>query len=128
MSISETIQDRKSQVPPGSVPAGESQMAGIVGELTGLMARAIEGSAGLHQFERELLDRLLRIGGVLLDRFLEAQGDGDRGETLSSSVGCVQRSETHRHVVVRNTETHHHTIGWRRPSRPGTHCGNIAVK
>ena len=56
--------------------------------------RAAEEGVGCHEFEREVLDRLLRVGHSVMSVFISQQGDGDLGETVVTSDGAVvYRSE-----------------------------------
>lgn len=47
---------------------------------------AAQGTS-LREFERELFDRLLKMGRAAMDQFLVLQGDGDRGETVDDEEG-----------------------------------------
>jgi len=64
----------------------------IVQQLDDFVTSSVEQAAGLHEFERGLLDRLLEIGRELTDRFLSRQGDGNLGETLKRDDATVHRS------------------------------------
>lgn len=59
-------------------------MAEGIGEFVEQAAR--EGTS-LREFEREIFDRLLKMGQAATEQFLALQGDGDLGETLTDEEG-----------------------------------------
>lgn len=71
--------------------------------LKDFVSQAARDGASLYDVERGTLDWLLTMGQVAVDLFLEAQGDGDLGESVSTETGAVlKRSET---VVPRPLRT-----------------------
>ena len=64
----------------------------IVSQLSGFVTESVEGGIGLHEFERGLFRRLLKIGGQFLEQFLAEHGDGDLGETVVHDEAALHRS------------------------------------
>jgi hypothetical protein len=64
-------------------------------------AAAAEGRP-LHEVERDLWRRLLRLGHAALDQFLQLQGDGDLGETVTLPSGqtCQRFEQRHERRYV----------------------------
>jgi hypothetical protein len=58
-------------------------LVGLAGEIGAYVERAAREGISLRDFERNLFDRLLKIGYVAVEQFLAMQGDGDLGETVS---------------------------------------------
>jgi hypothetical protein len=71
---------------------GKTDTAQIVQQLDDFVTRSVGQAAGLHEFERGLLDKLLEIGGQLTDQFLSQLEDGDLGETFERDDATVYRS------------------------------------
>jgi hypothetical protein len=64
-------------------------------DLAGFVQQAVQGGASLDQMERGALQRALRIGNAAVEMFLQAQGNGDLGESLVTSEGKqLYRSDT----------------------------------
>lgn len=64
----------------------------IIGQLTDFVTASVDKARSMLEFERGLLDRLLELGRQLTDQFLEAQPDGDQGETTHLEDATVHRS------------------------------------
>ncbi len=71
--------------------------AAIVNQLTNYVATSVDDGRSMYEFERELLDRLLKLGKDLTDQYLKAQPDGDLGETTSIDDSILHRSEKKPH-------------------------------
>lgn len=75
----------------GSRRSAEAQSARTLAacgvELEEWVERAAREGTSLREFERNLLDRLLRLGHAATEQFLALQGDGDLGETTTDDVG-----------------------------------------
>lgn len=68
-----------------------AEMAEGIGEF---VERAAADGVSLRELEREVFDRLLKMGRTATDQFLALQGDGDRGETVVDDEGrTLYRSE-----------------------------------
>jgi hypothetical protein len=64
-------------------------------ELHDLVRSSVQEGATLDQLERAVFQRVLAMGRTALDLFVHAQGDGNLGETLTTTEGTsLQRSET----------------------------------
>lgn len=64
-------------------------------DLLGFLHRSVQEGASLDEVERGTFQRLLRMGHVSVDLFLQAQGDGDLGQSVTTEQGDVlYRSET----------------------------------
>ncbi len=62
-------------------------------ELHRYVHEAAQQGKPLHEVERRVLDEVLHIGFVALEYFFGCQGDGDLGETVTTSEGRqLQRS------------------------------------
>lgn len=59
-------------------------MALAIGEF---VERAEEEGTSLREFERDVFDRLLKMGHAATEQFLAMQGNGDRGETVNDEDG-----------------------------------------
>jgi hypothetical protein len=57
--------------------------------LAGFVEQAVREGASLDHVEREALQRILAIGRAAVDLFLDAQGDGDLGEQVTTAEGTV---------------------------------------
>lgn len=73
---------------------GESQVKSQWGSLVGMaegigkfVERAAADGTSVREFEREILDRLLKMGHAAIEQFLALQGDGDLGETITDEQG-----------------------------------------
>jgi hypothetical protein len=72
-------------------------------DLTGFVGQAVQEGAELDPVERGALARVLAMGRAAVDLFLAAQGDGDRGASVTGVEDVVrQRSAT---VVARPLRT-----------------------
>jgi len=58
-------------------------------DLAGFVQQAVREGASLDHLERGALQRVLDIGHAAVDMFLEAQGDGDLGDTVVTAEGTV---------------------------------------
>jgi len=56
-------------------------------EIGEFVEAAAEGGMSMRDFERNLLDQLLRLGFAATEQFLALQGNGDRGETVTDDDG-----------------------------------------
>ena len=64
-------------------------------DLAGFVRQAVQEGASLDDLERGAFGRVLRMGHAAVDMFLEAQGDGDLGDAVTTAEGTVlQRSAT----------------------------------
>jgi hypothetical protein len=64
-------------------------------DLAGFVRQAVHEGASLDHLERGALQRVLDIGHAAVDMFLEAQGNGDLGDTVVTAEGTVlSRSDT----------------------------------
>jgi hypothetical protein len=64
-------------------------------DLAGFVRRAVQEGASLDHLERGALQRVLDIGHAAVDMFLEAQGNGDLGDSVITAEGTViYRSDT----------------------------------
>jgi hypothetical protein len=63
--------------------------------LTGFVQQAVKEGASLDHLERGALQRVLEIGHAAVNMFLEAQGDGDLGDSVTTAEDTVlYRSDT----------------------------------
>lgn len=62
-------------------------LAGLAEKLGGFVEQAAREGTSLREFEREIFDRVLKMGRVATEQFLALQGDGDRGETVADDQG-----------------------------------------
>lgn len=63
-------------------------------DLAGFVRQAVTNGATLDDLERGALPRVLAIGHAAVDMFLEAQGDGDLGQSVATPEGTIlERSE-----------------------------------
>jgi hypothetical protein len=63
-------------------------------DLAGFVRRAVQEGSSLDDVERGTLARVLAIGHAAVDLFLQAQGDGDLGDSVHTADGTVlYRSE-----------------------------------
>lgn len=66
----------------------------LAGELSDFVQQAAVDGRPLHEVERPVLDRVLRIGHSAVELFLRCQGNGDLGESVSTNDGqTLHRSE-----------------------------------
>jgi hypothetical protein len=81
--------------------SGPETIAKLTGDLVGFVKQSVRDGSSFDAVEKGLLQRVLRIGGVAADLFLQLQGDGDLGETVRSAAGIdLHRSETvHKHEL-----------------------------
>lgn len=64
-------------------------------DLSGFVRQAVQGGASLDDLERGAFQRVLEIGHAAVKLFLEAQGDGDLGDSVTTAEGIVlYRSDT----------------------------------
>ena len=68
-----------------------AQMAEGIGEL---VEQAAQQGGSMREFERDVFDRLLKMGHAATEQFLALLGNGDRGETVADEKGrTLYRSE-----------------------------------
>jgi hypothetical protein len=73
-----------------SAELGKSEiLKNLADDLGGFVRRAVQDGSSLDEVERGTFQRLLAVGHATIDLFLNAQGDGDLGETITSSGGDV---------------------------------------
>jgi hypothetical protein len=78
-------------------------LVNLAGDLTGFVRQAVQEGAELDAVERGVFARLLAMGRAAVDLFLDAQGDGDLGPSVTSEEDVVlHRSDT---VVERPLRT-----------------------
>lgn len=70
-----------------------TESAAIVSQLTDYVVSSVDDERSMHEFERGLLDQLLKLGKHLTDQFLKAQRDGDLGQTTSNEDSILHRSK-----------------------------------
>ena len=64
-------------------------------DLTAFVRKAVEDGLSLDGLERGAFKRVLDIGKSAVDFFLDAQGDGDLGDSVTTEDGSVlYRSDT----------------------------------
>ena len=85
MMISETLEVGKLEVGKGETLVEYAQR---LEEFTREAARA---GMSLHEVEQKTLGAVLLMGKLNVDQFLKAQGDGDLGETVTTSEGRTLR-------------------------------------
>lgn len=67
----------------------------LAADLTAVVREAARQGASLYELERKVLTEVLAMGRVAIDFFLQAQGDGDLGEHVTTAEGTVlSRSAT----------------------------------
>jgi hypothetical protein len=70
-------------------------LANLADDLTAFVHEAVQMGSSFDDFERGAFGRLLKMGHVAADLFLDAQGEGDLGESIDTQDGAVlYRSET----------------------------------
>ena len=78
-----------------SLPLGKTEtIVGLAGDLTAFVHQAVQNGADLDTVERGALARVLEIGRAAVDLFVQAQGDGDLGVSVTTRTGAIlYRSE-----------------------------------
>lgn len=80
-----------SSLKPGKTDA----LRNLAGDLTAFVQQAVQNGSDLDTVERGALTRVLEIGRAAVDLFLQAQGDGDLGGSITTGTGTtLYRSET----------------------------------
>jgi len=70
-------------------------LANLADDLAAFVHESVQKGASFDNFERGAFGRLLKMGRVAADLFLDAQGEGDLGESLETQEGAVlYRSES----------------------------------
>jgi len=70
-------------------------LATLAADLTAFVHVAVQKGSSFDDFERGAFGRLLKMGRVAADLFLDAQGEGDLGESITTQAGVVlHRSDT----------------------------------
>ena len=75
--------------------------------LVPLAQQAASAGILIQDFERGLFGGLLAVGGKVTDAFLEAQGNGDRGNTVTHEGQTLHRSEEPVYRPLRTIFGHH---------------------
>src|SRR5262249_39027600 len=66
----------------------------LANRLTDRIEQAVRAGPSLYDFERRVLQEILGIGHAAVNLFLENQGNGDLGETVTTAEGTLlQRSD-----------------------------------
>jgi hypothetical protein len=66
----------------------------LADKLTGKVEQAVRDGVSLYELERSVLQELLNMGRAAVDLFLENQGNGDLGETVTTKEGkLLHRSD-----------------------------------
>ena len=74
----------------------------LADDLTDLTCQAIRDGTSLDSFERDVFQRVLALGRVAVDLFLDGQGNGDLGPTVHTEKdGALHRSDTAQPRAVR---------------------------
>ena len=79
-----------------SFDLGKSDILGnLADDLTDLVRHSIENGSSLDELERSVFQKVLAMGHAAVNMFLQAQGDGDLGDSIATEEGIVlQRSDT----------------------------------
>ena len=80
----------------------KTDAATMIAELTDFVGASVDEARSLLEFEREVQDRLFKLGRVLTDRFLASQPDGNQGTTTEFENATVHRSSK---PVIRKLRT-----------------------
>lgn len=64
-------------------------LVNLANRLRDRIDQAVREGASLYDFERSVLKEILSIGHAAVNLFLEHQGDGDLGETVTTAEGTV---------------------------------------
>lgn len=84
MSVAITGKNGKADSDQGGRAASLEELARGLDEF---VAGAVREGLPLHEVERTILDRVLKMGKTAVDSFLEFQGDGDLGERVTTEDG-----------------------------------------
>jgi hypothetical protein len=82
----------ESQVIESGEGAPAEALAGMGEGIGRFVEQAAREGVSLREFERDLFDRLLKMGQAATEQFLALQGDGDQGETTEHEGRTVHRS------------------------------------
>jgi hypothetical protein len=98
--------------PSGNPVSGRSSspetIAQLADDLIGFVTQSVRDGSSFDVVEQGLLHRLLHIGGVAADLFLQAQGHGDLGLTVRTATGIdLHRSETAQKQELRSIFKEH---------------------
>jgi hypothetical protein len=91
MSIAGVQELNKVESPVCHSPV--ESLAGMAEGIGEFVERAARDGTSLREFEREIFDRLLKMGHAATEQFLAMQGDGDLGETAVHEECTVYRSQ-----------------------------------
>jgi hypothetical protein len=70
-------------------------LANLADDLAAFVQEAVQKGASFDDFERGAFGRVLKMGRAAADLFLDAQGEGDLGESIETQEGAVlYRSDT----------------------------------
>ena len=72
----------------GKVGKGEI-LVNLANRLSDRIERAVREGTSLYDFERSVLQEILGIGHAAVNLFLENQGDGDLGATVTTADGTL---------------------------------------
>ena len=65
------------------------QLVDLTTELSEFVHAAAQEGKPIHEVERAIWQRLLKVGHEALDQFIREQGDGDLGETFEMPDGQI---------------------------------------
>ena len=95
-------------VPVSAASGKTDSLVKMAEELASFVHQAVEKGSDFDALEKGLFQRLLVIGGVAVDRFLEAQGHGDLGPTVRTDDGVdLHRSPTVQKRALRSIFKEH---------------------
>ena len=90
----------RSSNPAFGHPGSSETIAQLTDDLVGFVRQSVRDGSRFDDVERGLFQRLLHIGGVAADLFLQAQGDGDLGPTVRTAEGV----DLHRSPAVQKRD------------------------
>jgi hypothetical protein len=80
------------------VPVGKSSLLNDgLADLDQLVRQSVQEGKTFDDFERQLWQKMLKLGNEAVGQFLAGQGTGDLGETATLTDGCVVRRLADRH-------------------------------
>jgi len=92
------------------VPFKVNSPAELARQLEELVQWAAQEGCPLHKVERQVFDMVLKMGHAATEMFVQAQGDGDLGETCPTKTGQTLFRSDEPVVRVLQTVFGHHTI------------------
>jgi hypothetical protein len=94
--------------PASEQSSSPETIAQLADGIVGFVKQSIHDGSSFDAVEQGLFQRVLHLGGVAMDLFLKAQGDGDLGETVRTVEGVdLQRSPTVLKQEVRSVFKEH---------------------